>query len=254
MQKNLMIYGSCVSRDAFPLLDPEFRLVSYVARQSMISAMSKPTDLLPGDALSSAFQDRSLVGDIRSNLLQLVRRFAGDLDVLVIDLTDERLGVVRLPDGSHVTRSHELVSSERLKAVQGRTQDIRILTERHWTLWESAATRLLGALSQMGLREKTVILNTPWAETTHGGEPAPPFWNFDTPEVNAYFSECCAHMRSLGFKVVDLPEDLRYAAADHKWGAAPYHFEDSAIAWIADQIQETAAVAASAVLRDSEAV
>ncbi|WP_427007089.1 DUF6270 domain-containing protein [Pseudarthrobacter sp. H2] len=244
MQKNLMIYGSCVSRDAFPLLGPEYKLLTYVARQSMISAMSKPTDLLQGDTLSSAFQDRSLAGDIRSNLLQLVRRFASDIDVLVIDLTDERLGVVRLPDGTHVTRSHELVSSGRLKAVQGRTQDIRILTERHWTLWEAAATRLLGALSQLGLREKTVILNTPWAEMTQAGDPAPPLWNFDTAEVNAYFNECCAHMRSLGYKVVDLPAELRYAAVDHKWGAAPYHFGDSAMAWIAGQIQETAAAAA----------
>ena len=207
MHKNLMIYGSCVSRDAFPLLEPDFKLLSYVARQSMISAMSKPTDLLQGDALGSAFQNRSLAGDIRSNLLQLIRRYASDIDVLAIDLTDERLGVVRLPDGTYITRSHELVSSGRLKAVHGRTQDIRIMTERHWTLWEAAATRLLGALSQMGLREKTIILNTPWAEKTPLGEPAPPFRNFDTAEVNAYLNEGCALMRSLGFKVADLPAD-----------------------------------------------
>lgn len=243
MQKNVLIYGSCVSRDAFPFLGPQYELLGYIARQSMISAMSKPTDLLQGEALSSAFQERSLTGDIRSNLLPLLRRFVADIDVLVIDLTDERLGVVRLPDGTYVTRSHELVTSGRLKAVQGRTEDIRILTERHWTLWEAAATRLLGALSQMGLREKTVILNTPWAERTQAGDPVPPFWNLDVAEVNAYFTECCAHLRSLGYKVVDLPPEFRYPASDHKWGTAPYHFGDSAMTWIAGQIEETAAKA-----------
>ena len=139
MKKNLMIYGSCVSRDAFPLLGSDFKLLSYVARQSMISAISKPTTLLEGSDLASAFQNRSLAGDIRSNLLQMVRRHAADIDVLVIDLTDERLGVIQLPDGAHVTHSHELSSSGRLDGVQGRLRYIDVLTERHWTLWESAA-------------------------------------------------------------------------------------------------------------------
>jgi hypothetical protein len=243
MHKNLMIYGSCVSRDAFTLLEPDYKLLSYVARQSMISAMSKPTELLNGEALNSAFQDRSLAGDVRSSLLQTLRRFANEVDVLVIDLTDERLGVVRLPDGTYVTRSHELVSSGRLNGVRGRTQVIPALTEQHWTLWEAAATRLFDAIGQLGLRDRTLVLNTPWAEATEAGEPVPPFWNINTREINDYLDECCAHIRSLGFTVADLPAAVGAAAADHKWGPAPYHFGDSAMAWIAEQIRETAVTA-----------
>ncbi|MHA7221479.1 DUF6270 domain-containing protein [Arthrobacter sp. RHLT1-20] len=240
MQTNLMIYGSCVSRDAFPLLGSDFKLLSYVARQSMISAISKPTMLLEGADLASAFQNRSLAGDIRSNMLQLLRRHSSEIDVLVIDLTDERLGVIQLPDGSYVTRSQELASSERLGGVQGRIRYIDVLTERHWTLWENAATRLLNAVTALGLRERTIVLNTPWAELTDTGGPIPDFRGLDTAEVNGYLGECCAHIRSLGYKVLDMPQELAYSSNQHRWGAAPYHLCEPARQWIAAQIRDAA--------------
>jgi hypothetical protein len=245
MRKNLMIYGSCVTRDAFPLLGTGFKLLSYVARQSMISAISKPTLLLEGENLASAFQNRALAGDIRSNMLQLVRRHSADIDVLIIDLTDERLGVIQLPDGNYVTRSHELVSSRRLDDVQGRTRLINVLTERHWTLWESAATRLLNAVADLGLREKTIVLNTPWAELTDSGEKVAGFRGLDTVEMNAYLGECCAHIRSLGFRVLDMPPELAYSSNQHQWGVAPYHLGEDARQWIAVQIREAAGVEAN---------
>lgn len=240
MHKNLMIYGSCVSRDAFPLLGSDFKLLSYVARQSMISAISKPTMLLEGDELDSAFQNRSLAGDIKSNMLQLLRRHSADLDVLVVDLTDERLGVIQLPDGNYVTRSQELASSGRLSRVQGRMRTIDVLTERHWTLWENAATRLFNAVADLGLREKTVVLNTPWAEITDTGEVVDGFRGLETAELNAYMSECCAHIRTLGFEVADMPTELAYSSNGHRWGVAPYHLGEPARHWIAAKVREAA--------------
>lgn len=240
MHKNLMIYGSCVSRDAFPLLGSDFKLLSYVARQSMISAISKPTMLLEGAELTSAVQNRSLAGDIRSNMLQLLRRHSAEIDVLVIDLTDEPLGVIQLPDGNYVTRSQELVSSGRMDGVQGRMRHINVLTERHWTLWENAATRLFSAVTELGLRDKTIVLNTPWAEMTDAGEPVDGFRGLDTSELNAYLGECCAHIRSLGFRVLDMPVELAYSSNQHRWGVAPYHLGEPARQWIADQVREAA--------------
>lgn len=241
MRKNLMIYGSCVSRDAFEELGPDYSLLGYIARQSMISALSPPTDLLDGEALGSAFQNRSLVGDIKSNLLQNLRRHADDIDLLVIDLTDERLGVIRLPDATYVTHSSELVASGRLDTVSGRKSFIDAATEAHWTLWEMSANRLFGALTSMGLREKTLVLNTPWAEVTELGEPAASFrGRISTAELNAYFAECCAHIRTLGYNVVTMPEHLRYTDSGHKWGVAPYHFGSPARIWIAEQMAASA--------------
>lgn len=56
---------------------------------------------------------------------------------------------------------------------------INVLIERHWALWENAATRLLNSVKELGLREKTIVLNTPWAE---------------------------------------LPEDLAYSSNQNRWG------------------------------------
>lgn len=241
MPKNVMIYGSCVSRDAFAELGAGYTLLGYVARQSMISALSRPTDLLEGDALGSAFQNRSLAGDLKSNLLPMLRRYAADIDVLVIDLTDERLGVIRLPDGSFVTRSAELGSSGRLAKVRGTRRNIDAATQDHWTLWESAATRLFGALTTLGLREKTVVLNTPWAQKTDSGDAVDSFRGLNSDvELNAYFAECCAHIKTLDYVVLTLPEELRVAHSRHKWGPAPYHFAPEANSWIAEQMKAAA--------------
>lgn len=239
MPKNVMLYGSCVSRDAFEVLGSDYTLLGYVARQSMISALSRPTDLLDGEALDSAFQNRSLSGDLKSNLLPTLRRFVADIDLLVIDLTDERLGVLRLPDGTYITRSAELESSGRLPNVRGTLLTIDPATEDHWKLWESAASRLFGALTTMGLREKTIVLSTPWAQFTDTWAPVDSFRGLNSDsELNAYFAECCAHIKTLDYKVLTLPEELRVAHSGHKWGPAPYHFGPQANTWIAHQIEK----------------
>ena len=242
MHKNLMIYGSCVSRDPFEELGSDYTLLGYVARQSMISALSRPTELLNGETLGSAFQNRSLNGDLKSNLLPTLRRYAPEMDLLVIDLTDERLGVVRLPDGTYVKRSSELMNSGRLTGIAGRSRRIEAATEEHWTLWESAANRLFGSLTAMGLRDKTLVLNTPWARVTEHGEAVPPFRDsVQDVELNAYLAECCAHIRSLGYTVATLPPELRVSESSHKWGPSPYHFGSAARQWIAGQMASAAA-------------
>jgi hypothetical protein len=247
MHKNMMIYGSCVSRDAFELLPSGYTLLGYVARQSLISALSKPTALLDGETLGSAFQNRSLSGDLKSNLLPTVRRYASSLDVLVIDLTDERLGVIRLPDGTFVTRSSELAKSGRLTQVKGTRRNIDAATEDHWNLWEAAAGKFFDAITSLGLREKTIVLNAPWARVTELGDPVPAFRGLNNDEqVSAYLARCSEHLKALGFEVASLPEELRVAHSSHKWGPAPYHFGMDANRWIADQMVAAAAGAAPA--------
>lgn len=84
-----------------------------------------------------------LAGDLASNLLPTIRRYASETDLLLIDLTDERLGVHRLPDGSFVTRSSELVQSNRLAQLDRVPSLIRLGTERHTHLWGRAAKKVL---------------------------------------------------------------------------------------------------------------
>lgn len=236
-----MVYGSALVQDACQEIGAESRLVSSVRGQSMISALSRPTKLLQGEKLTSALETRSLVGDINSSLMPHLRRHAADLDVLVLDLNDESLGVVALPDGSYVTNSPELISSGRLDSVQGRTKVINAATERHWTLWESSANRLFKALVALELTEKTVVINAPRAARMQAGHPADEFRLANTRELDAYLRECSAHIRSLGCTVLTPPENAGYAGSFRN---APYRSEHEETLWIAAQIRSAANVPA----------
>jgi hypothetical protein len=242
MPKNVMIYGSFVSRDAFGFLDSGFSLLRYVSGQSIISALSRPAVLLEG--LTGVSPGGSLDNDIKSTLLKYVRRYAREIDVLVIDLSDERHGVVQLPDGTVVTHSRELADSGLLEALPGRKTMISPVSERHWMLWEASANRLFNALSELGLREKTLVLDAPWPEVSGPGDALGEYRDLETADVNAYFSECCAHVRSLGFTVATLPKELRLAS-ERKRGSVPFRFASSPNFWLASQIATVATGAAS---------
>lgn len=243
MQKNVMVYGSSVSRDAFQEVGAGYHLVSSVTNQSMISALSQPAKLLQGELLAPGFQSRSLKGDVSSTLMQHVRRHAAGIDVLVMDLNDERLGVVALPDGSYVTRSPDLVDSGLLETVHGRTKTIYAATERHWTLWESSANRFFKAINALGLKQKTIILNTPWADSAEDLRPNDEFGVPSASELISYLGECCAHIRSLGFTVQTLPEELRYSVSGTVGRSTRSRFGHEATAWMAARIRSAATAA-----------
>lgn len=226
--RNILIHGSCVSRDAFGTFGSGYKLLHYVARQSLISAMSPGTKLLSGEgALESSFQTRNLVGDLTSNLMRTVRRHAADTDVFLLDLTDERVGVLKLPDGSYITRSHELVSSGLLATLPQTPARVEFGTERHFTLWSAAADRFFGMLASNGLLQRTLALNTPWATHSTSGELLAEF-RVPTATANAVYPRYFDHLKSLGVRVFDLPAEASVSPADHQWGPSPYHFGPAA--------------------------
>ena len=107
---SISIYGSCVSRDVFALAqDQRFELKAYVARQSMLSAVSPK---IPKDALSlhnpSSFRQRAVEYDLQKTAFQVLRENKSDF--LLIDLIDERFPLLPL-FGSYVTASNEFYES-----------------------------------------------------------------------------------------------------------------------------------------------
>src|SRR5690606_3435896 len=101
-----------VSRDTFELLDTSrYSLLAYVARQSLISALGPATPLAVPLAELSPFQRRMVEGDIGSDLRSRLAAAARNTDLLLWDLTDERLGIYRMPDGGFVTRTPDVIGS-----------------------------------------------------------------------------------------------------------------------------------------------
>lgn len=236
---NILIYGSCVSRDAFTHMENDHSLLAYVARQSLISAMSKATTLLDGEgALVSTFQNRSLNGDLTSNLIPTIQRHQKTTDLILMDLTDERLGVHKLSDNSFITRSSELISSRKLSSLSHVPGLIPIGSERHWLFWTNAANKFANRLDSLNLKHKLLVINTPWAETSIEGVDVPMFRNVPTKQINEYLNKMSQYLRTLNIKVVEMPSSLAVTTESHKWGIDPFHYGDSAYTWIREQVEK----------------
>ena len=231
----IFIYGSCVSRDSYNFAKDRHSLTGYVARQSFISATSCATQLLPGTEMKSQFQNRMLQGDLSSNVLEILRMNISEIDLLVIDLTDERLGVHKLSDSSFVTRSTELVTSGRLRQLDQRPGLIRFGTERHAMFWTRSYGILLRKLSAMNLLSKTVIIDTPWALSTLEEPGFSSSTLQETEQARIWMARYVQHCASLGARILSMPEEYAVATNQHRWGLAPYHYTDDAYRWIVNQ-------------------
>ena len=232
----IFIYGSCVSRDAFELMKPEHKLLAYVARQSLISATSRPTSLLAGPDLESEFQHRMVKGDLESNLYRLLQEHHQSIDVVLMDLTDERLGVMKLPDSTFITRSTELMKSGLMGQLETVPGTIHMGADRHFMFWSRSAQRFAALLEALGLLGKTLVLNTPWATVSTDGRPVHRYRDYDTVEMSGHLERYARYLEGLGFGVVDMPAELAVTTPDHKWGLEPFHYSDPAYEWIKIQV------------------
>ncbi|MFR0636713.1 DUF6270 domain-containing protein [Arthrobacter sp. LS16] len=235
----IFIYGSCVSRDAFKSLSEKHTLVKYIARQSLVSAFTNPVKASINIKLDSSFQRRMVAGDLKSNLRSEIINNHKEIDILVVDLTDERLGVDKLTSTMYATHSVELVASGWLKNLKTLPTLIEIGSDKHWKLWSESARTFVAFLEEYNILERTLVVYTPWAEEAESGENVPLFRGIRTSLMSRYIIRCAGFLEGLGLKVVYMPESLSLTTKHHQWGIAPYHYTDSAYRWIADAIENS---------------
>lgn len=252
------IYGSCVSRDTFGYVPSHFQLLKYVARQSLISAGTDAsalrTQLTP---IESAFQQRMVHDDLAGTLQQALTQTAPEVDLLLIDLVDERGGVIDL-DGSYVTKLAEFWSAGGREATRGRPH-LELGSDEHFALWSAAAERFIGLVRSLGLFDKVVVLRTPWADRLATGEQLEiPTWMTPPDVANARYERYFEFLSRAGLRVISMPPELARTPADHQWGPSPFHYTDEAYEFLAHQIglaahgQQTGSTATG--LEASEAV
>ena len=110
------IFGSCVSRDLLEVnKEKNFKLGTYVARESLISALSTPISYDKNDIkLSSPFQTRMLELDLsKEGLVALENQHS---KYLILDLIDERFDLGKI-DSSYFTMSGEFIDSKVLDKI-----------------------------------------------------------------------------------------------------------------------------------------
>lgn len=235
--KGIFAYGGCVTRDSFELLKPDYKLLGYVARQSLVSSGHAPIIVPKSETnLESPFQQRQLRGDVDSSLLPTLRRCAGTSDSIILDLVVERLGVRQYQQG-FLTRSNELARSALGESLTSEHPSVRFATDRHFKLWCYGARQLVDVLRRESALERTLVFDTPWASFTQTGIEVPGFRNQSPSKMNELFERYYAYLRELGLHIVRLPDELVLSDDDHQWGPAPYHYHREAYVWLAQQVR-----------------
>ncbi|MFC7594465.1 DUF6270 domain-containing protein [Terrabacter sp. GCM10028922] len=236
-----LVHGSCVSRDTFEFLDPKaFELTAYVARQSLISAMgaTAPAPVCLA-RLDSPFQRRMLAGDAASSLPGVMRKLAAEVDLVVLDLFDERLGVFEHLDGSFTTDSVELRTLGEEGLTAG-SMHHRFGSRVHRRFFQTALEAFRTLLDDLDLRDRTVLLAPKWAPSNRdGGEPTPSFGD-RADAMNPVFD----HYVDAAVHALDVPvlgKDVQtYAEPEHRWGSAPFHYDDDTYTALAAEVAEAA--------------
>jgi len=160
----IAIFGSCVSRDTAELI-PKAEVAAYLARQSVTSLESPHgTAGIDLSGLSSAFQRRMVNSDLTGSGFATIAKHAKDLDVVLLDLVDERRGFWKFPDGSTMTNSIEIESCGAARAA--RREGARLIefdTDEHFNRWRSGFELLVNGLKDAELWGKTILLDLEWA-------------------------------------------------------------------------------------------
>lgn len=219
------IFGSCVTRDAFSQQSKDPRLDVYVARSSIWSLFSPPLSLaasiqdVPGAV--SAFERRMVEWDVTKSARPLL--LASTASTLIVDLIDERFDLI----GDGIAFATESASFRKLGLHE---------------MFASAPKRIglqdrLGSVDKLAMEfaqhlcanfDRIVIHKAYWALSRRDGDILVPMERADYyGRVNGLLSIIYAALERAmpGAQVVEIPEELRVADPSHRWGLAPFHYE-----------------------------
>lgn len=237
---NAFIYGSCVSRDTFEHVDDAMTLQYYVARQSWISAGNDASSVRPQlTAISSKFQERMVLGDLRGDLPQQLGRFSAESDLTVIDLIDERGGVIDFSEG-YATRLAEFWGAGGREASRARAH-VEFGSDEHFELWKAGARRLIGELVALESLHKAVVIEAPWAQVDDDGDLIHiPDWMKKPQSANEEYRRYYDYIRDAGIRVLTLPSELAVSSKNHRWGTSPFHYAEAAYRHLAENLRKIA--------------
>lgn len=239
------IFGSCVTRDAFAFDEKkQFKVGEYIARQSVISFLSKP--LAFDDScihLSSSFQRNQLFGDLSKNAFTKLKDNPGDC--LVIDMIEERFKIGKI-SGTYFTDSNELDNSGFLEKYNARFYENRELHGKVFFRSRDMAkyiakfvSRILEIYEQKQIIIHEVYLATYYLDKERQILKFPENYVQYAHKLNRkleYLYKCLkknlpeAHCISISNQFI--------ADQNHKWGLAPMHFQPEYYINVLDELDK----------------
>lgn len=167
----IAIFGSCVSRDTAEAME-DAHVLEYVARQSVVSLIAPRGSVMHNlGSLKSSFQLKMATGDLMGDGAARVMSAREDVDLILIDLVDERRGFWLFPDNTVMTNSIEVESCGAARSA--RRQGARLVcfgTDEHYRWWKHGITALKTELEGQSLWDRSVLLNIEWAASVEGAK------------------------------------------------------------------------------------
>lgn len=237
------IVGSCVTRDAFEVLEGRpWKLERYMARSHLGSFFGPATREIQPDysPMTSAFQQRTVQDDVEKRSVSFLRN--GDYDVLIYDPIDDRYPIGRFADGGLVTVSQEFLL---LDIDPSSYAQCAFLTDEHWEHWERGWTELVRTLGEAERIDRLVYHDARWARTVSG------LWGRGAGadrravrRANDWLARALERAREdlPDDQVVSVAPELVRADGDHKWGLSPYHYVPAYYQALLDGLAGTAPV------------
>lgn len=218
------IVGSCVSRDQFSLLQTkeDCELIDYVARQSLVSARYEvDPKLIDKTLFESKFQLNSEISDFQADLWRRAAEFAPNSDLILMDLIDERRGLLELGHDQFITNNWELESTK-LKDRLNWVRFVEFGSNEHFNQWKLSVLRLLHILEDYDKRHALICIPPLFADKYEDGST-----DHELSEVHSLRTQYQRYMDFLveqGVRMAVVPESRLTADKDHRWGPRPFHY------------------------------
>lgn len=219
MATRLWIQGSCVTRT--PLVSaPETLVVSrFRARSSVVSLVSPPVPMIPHDAATvPRFEAMNIAADFSKSWRQELPQSG---EIAIFDFIDERFGVVDTGEG-YFTFSTSLRAVVDRDKILSRGKFISPGSAGYHDLVMGAMDAFCDIISNI----PDICVNTAyWAEPKPDGPAFPESLSkLITPQnrlLDAIYDRIAARTKARFF---GLAKHRHVAAAEHKWGMAPFHY------------------------------
>ncbi|MGO2812848.1 MAG: DUF6270 domain-containing protein [Brevibacterium aurantiacum] len=167
----IAIFGSCVSRDTCEYMSGS-TVLAYVARHSVTSLETPRGDgAIDLTELESQFQRRMVTRDLQGSGADQIVRYSDELDLVLIDLVDERRGFWQFPDGTSMTNSLEVESCGAARdARRAGARLVEFGSDQHFDRWRSGFRGLIDALDRAELLNRTIFVDVEWAAALDGAQ------------------------------------------------------------------------------------
>jgi len=215
---DLIIFGSCVSRDAYADRTPG---IHYIARSSLVSAFSEPffiPDSMINHQALSPWNQKMVKTDCFSQASKIIGN--QKTQTAIIDLVDERFKVyVREDRAATASVQFNQIKGDVIAEKRG-YRALSIYDEDHFELWKKGADQLIALLQESC--QRILFNNIKFGSVdTNGKEIQPTLsenYNRAIEPYNTHLIEAhgCEQIHDAEYSFVVDPE--------HRWGAAPFHY------------------------------